>query len=162
MKFRFFTIPVMNPIQMGEELNTFIAGHRIISVEKKFVDNGDSSFWTFCLTYLESDGGYSGTKPAKIDYKTVLNEGEFSLFVRLRQLRKELAEKEGIPAYAIFTNDQLADMIRNRAATEADLLNIGGVGKSRVEKYGKEFLSLVNQVPDSPAKDTVKNEPDGD
>jgi superfamily II DNA helicase RecQ len=52
----------------------------------------------------------------RVDYREILNEQEYALFDKLRQLRKEVAEKQGIPVYAIFTNDHLASMIKNKIA----------------------------------------------
>ena len=48
----------------------------------------------------------------KIDYKAVLSEGAFAVFSLLRDLRKTLAEAEGVPIYAVFTNEQLAKAAR--------------------------------------------------
>ena len=57
---------------------------------------------------METAGPAEGRNEGRIDYKEVLSAPEFERFARLRLLRKELAEKEGVPAYAIFTNEQLA------------------------------------------------------
>ena len=67
---------------------------------------------------------------------------EYALYDRLRSLRKELAEKSGVPVYAVFTNDQLAGMVRNRPKTAKDLLSIPGVGEARVKQYGKAFAAV--------------------
>jgi superfamily II DNA helicase RecQ len=102
------------------------------------------SFWAFCIAYLDKNaGGETFAKKDKTDYRYVLNERDFAVYSRLRLLRKTLAERDGIPVYAIFTNEQLAAMVRESVKTEADLLRITGVGKARVEKYGREFLLLL-------------------
>ena len=41
---------------------------------------------------------------SRVDYKTVLSPDEFVIFSRLRELRKELAELQSVPIYALFTN----------------------------------------------------------
>ena len=48
----------------------------------------------------------------RIDYREVFNASEYALFDKLRNLRKELAEKSGIPVYAVFTNEQLGYMVK--------------------------------------------------
>ena len=48
------------------------------------------------------------------------------MFARLRALRKETADAEGVPAYALFTNDQLAEMVQRRVVTAAALREIAG------------------------------------
>ena len=57
-----------------------------------------------------ADKARAATGP-KIDYKEVLNEVDFAVFARLRDLRKVISDKEAIPAYSIFTNEQLAAMV---------------------------------------------------
>ena len=72
----------------------------------------------------------------KVDYKEVLKPEDFEVFSRLRDWRKAEAEQEGVPVYGVFTNEQLAEMVRQRAGTKAALKGIAGVGEARVEKYG--------------------------
>lgn len=146
MKFNIFTVPVFDPDESLRELNTFCSNHRVVSVDKNFVGNGDNSFWNFCITYVDSDSGSQfQVKRGKIDYKEILDEKDFAIFVKLRMLRKTLAEKEGVPAYALFTNEQLAAMIRNSIDSLSRLAEIDGVGKSRVEKYGEQFVTLLKK-----------------
>ena len=72
----------------------------------------------------------------KIDYKDVLKPEEFAVFAKLRDLRKQIAQAEAVPVYTIFTNEQLADMVRAKVTTRAGLGKIDGIGEARVEKYG--------------------------
>lgn len=79
----------------------------------------------------------------------MLNEQDFALFARLRAVRKQLAEAEGVPAYAIFTNDQLAAMVKDRTQSLTALKAIDGVGEARATKYGGAFLPhLLLPTPD--------------
>lgn len=48
---------------------------------------------------------FSDNKCERIDYKDVLSERDFALYAQLRNLRKFLSEQEGVPTYALFTND---------------------------------------------------------
>jgi superfamily II DNA helicase RecQ len=143
MKFKFFTIPTYSSESVQEELNSFCASRRIIHVEKEFVDNGDRSFWAICVSYFENENSLAATRKGKVDYREVLDEKDFAVFAKLRTLRKTLAEKEGIPAYALFTNEQLASIVRQRVTSLAALAEIDGVGKGRIDKYGKEFLTIL-------------------
>jgi superfamily II DNA helicase RecQ len=54
-----------------------------------------------------------------------------------------MADKEGVPAYALFTNEQLAEIVRRGAITTTSLREIHGIGESRVEKYGEAVLTLM-------------------
>jgi superfamily II DNA helicase RecQ len=44
--------------------------------------------------------------------------------------------------YAVFTNDQLAGMVKKRPKTAKDLLSISGIGEARSKQYGEAFLRL--------------------
>jgi superfamily II DNA helicase RecQ len=80
---------------------------------------------------------------SRVDYKQVLSPDEFQMFAQLRDLRKTLAQDEAVPAYTIFTNDQLAEMVRNRVASLADLERVTGVGNARVARYGERVLAIL-------------------
>ena len=73
----------------------------------------------------------------RIDYKEVLSEADFTVFAKLRELRKTFAEKEAVPAYSIFTNEQLAAMVTEKPSSLAELGKINGLGEARVKKYGE-------------------------
>jgi hypothetical protein len=107
MPFEFIQIPANGQGNAKEELNKLLRGGRIASVRKEFVANGEDSFWAFCIEFLDGslavmDKGRSATSGPKIDYKEVLNEADFAVFSRLRDLRKVISDKEAIPAYLIF------------------------------------------------------------
>ena len=70
---------------------------------------------------------------------------EYALFDKLRQLRKDIAEKSGIPVYAVFTNDQLAAMVKKPPQAVKDLLAIAGIGESKVKQYGDAFVALFSK-----------------
>lgn len=148
MHMRFFTIPALVGEQAAAELNRFVAAHRILGIERQFVQDGRNSAWCLCVSYLEA----AGDRPAavkqrgKVDYKELLNDYEFTLYSRLRDLRKRLAEQQGVPLYALFTNEQMAAMVQQRVSTPAQLQEIDGVGEGRVEKYGRAFLDALAQA----------------
>jgi superfamily II DNA helicase RecQ len=86
-----------------------------------------------------------------VDYREVLSAAEFQVYAHLRALRKTLADRDGVPAYALFTNDQLAAMVRQRVDSAAALGRIDGVGPARVEKYGATFLDALRAALAAPA-----------
>jgi superfamily II DNA helicase RecQ len=145
MKFQFFIIPVHSIEQHQQDLNNFCASHRVANIEKEFVNDGANSFWAVSITYHSGTENQLSLKKAKIDYREVLNEKDFAVFAKLRLLRKKFAEEEGVPAYAIFTNEQLASMVRNRVQTRSALASIGGIGEARLNKYGEIFLSCLKE-----------------
>jgi superfamily II DNA helicase RecQ len=149
MQLKLFTIPIKNISEAEAEMNGFLRGHRVLAVKKEFVPDGENSFWSFCVEYLDgatssSTGGTaSGTRPPKVDYREVLTPEEFERFSRLRDWRKAAAEKEGVPVYAVLTNGQLAQVVQKKITTKAGLKGIEGVGEARMEKYGEALLRLL-------------------
>lgn len=149
---QFFWIPAARPGAAAEALNGFVRSHRVLSVQRELVVDGPNSAWAVLVTYVEGDGRPPSLQRGRVDYREVLSEPDFAVYARLRALRKETAEREGVPAYAVFTNEQLADMVRKGARSMADLRAIEGVGESRARKFGAEFLAaLAEQVPDPPS-----------
>jgi len=131
MPFEFIQIPANGQGSAKEELNKLLRGGRIASVRKEFVPNGEDSFWAFCIEFLEGslgvvDKSRSSSGP-KIDYKEVLNEADFAVFAKLRDLRKAISEKEAIPAYSIFTNEQLAAMVTGKVDSLTAMGTIPGM-----------------------------------
>ena len=66
------------------------------------------------------------------------------LFERLRQLRTELAEEEGVAAFVIFHDKTLKAIAGYKPATPAALLEIPGIGDLKAERYGRRVLEVVN------------------
>jgi len=69
-------------------------------------------------------------------------EGE-ELFQRLRVLRKELADRQGVPAYVVFSDKALREMASLRPHTDGELLAVSGVGPTKLERYGRAFLEEI-------------------
>lgn len=66
------------------------------------------------------------------------------LFEKLRELRREIAEKEKVPPYIIFSDVTLREMSGLLPRSEQELLQVKGIGERKLEAYGTEFLSLIN------------------
>lgn len=66
-----------------------------------------------------------------------------NLFAQLKILRKELAGEQGVPPYIIFGDKTLRDMSAVRPQTEAQMLQVSGVGEQKMQKYGFGFLKKI-------------------
>ena len=142
-QFASFYVSPFGEKSVTEELNTFLRSHRIINVEKRLIDSERATGWVFLIEYGNTDGkNTQAPSSQRIDYREVLNPVEYALYDKLRNLRKEIAEKAGIPVYAVFTNDQLAVMVKKPPKSAKDLHSIPGVGESRVKQYGESFINL--------------------
>jgi len=85
------------------------------------------------------------SKPAKVSRVAADSwEGvDQGLFEALRNLRRTLANKKGVPAYVVFGDAALRDMARRRPSTQAGFLEIKGVGKMKSKQYGKTVLTAI-------------------
>ena len=64
----------------------------------------------------------------------------------LRQLRKQLAQEEKMPAYIIFSDASLQDMVYKKPATIEAFAEVKGVGEMKLQKYGQRFITLIHNV----------------
>lgn len=67
------------------------------------------------------------------------------LFEALRGLRKQLADQEGLPAYIVLSDKVLHSLSISQPATIEEFGTISGIGEYKKKKYGKEFVSLIQQ-----------------
>lgn len=144
MQYGFFRISAMQPETGQSQLNRFLAESAVLSVEKCFVTDGQSSYWSVVVCYTES-----ADKPpvrGRVDYREILSPADFAVFAELRKLRKEIADAEAIPPYAVFNNEQLAELVSRRVATPAAVGEIDGIGPARVEKYAGRFLARIAEL----------------
>ena len=147
MQIQIFTIPILAGEKELEQLNHFLRANKIIDVRKEIVTSEGYCYWTFCVTYM-TDGRAASYPTAdnqrrdKVDYKEVLDEEAFARFTRMRKLRKQIATDEAVPAYAIFTDAELAEMAKMKELSVAAMTKIKGIGQKRVEKYGNAFCLI--------------------
>jgi len=152
MQIKTFFLPATDAnASSEEELNLFLRSRRIVSLEREFVSDGPNSYWSICVTYVDKQTHDKVNTPIdgqkkRIDYREILNEHDFAIFAHLRTLRKTMAEREGVPAYALFTNEQLAEIVRRNVATKSALGEISGIGTARVDKYAEHFLDAVKEA----------------
>jgi len=71
-------------------------------------------------------------------------DADRDLWEALRACRKRLADDNGVPPYMVFHDATLMDMLSRRPASEAELMAINGVGRAKLERYGRAFLEVHN------------------
>jgi superfamily II DNA helicase RecQ len=146
MQIKIFTLPVTDDGKETEALNRFLRGNKILAVEQQLVNSGGSASWCFCVRYLERAGrahttNGNGTKKAKVDYKESLEPAVFARFNELRKIRKEVAAAAVVPAYAIFTDAELARVAALPKLTLEAMRGVKGIGQKKIEKYGEGILA---------------------
>ncbi len=109
----------------------------------------------FCFNGLKD--GFNTKKYLEVRAKSVLQRPEPvrsltkekttgprpELFSMLRQLRNDLSQKENVAHFQIFTQKSLLDMCEKLPMDEEDILQVYGMGKIRVQKYGDEILNVI-------------------
>lgn len=78
-----------------------------------------------------------------------IEAGDEALWESLRSCRSEIAKEQGIPPYAVFHDATLLEMLANRPSTLQAMLDINGVGQVKLERYGSEFLAVLNAPPEA-------------
>ncbi len=106
------------------------------------------------LTNLAS-GVLKGTESVSIRKERVQHKGKASkkkalgsnpeLYDRLTDLRKQLADAKGVPAFYIFSNSTLQAMSQQVPRSREELLEVSGVGEKKLAGYGSQFLNVIEQ-----------------
>jgi ATP-dependent DNA helicase RecQ len=65
------------------------------------------------------------------------------LWEALRRCRQQLADEQGVPAYVIFHDATLMEMLENRPETTEQLGRISGIGEKKLEAYAEDFLAVL-------------------
>lgn len=77
---------------------------------------------------------------ARTNDAAVVSDEDEALFQRLRELRKQLAIDGGLRPYMVFSDNTLRAMVRQRPANDQELLAVPGVGRTKLARYGEDFL----------------------
>ncbi|EMN7727319.1 DNA helicase RecQ [Bacillus cereus] len=82
------------------------------------------------------------------------------LFEVLREVRKEIAQGEGVPPFVIFSDQTLKDMCVKMPQSDSELLTVKGIGEHKLVKYGSHFLQAVQHfIEENPNyAETIKTE----
>lgn len=139
MQIKIISVPALGGEAMNDELNAFLRSKKVIEVRQELVSGAGSAYWTFVIHYTEDYSPYLKAKD-KVDYREVLDEVTFQRFSALRQIRKQVANEEGLPAYAVFTDEELAEMAKVEVLNATEMKKIKGIGDKKVERFGKHFI----------------------
>ena len=156
MQLKFFSIPIFASGE-EEELNKFLRSVKVIDVRRELVMASETACWAICVLFMPHAGDSFGstaqsTAPrtyggrGRIDYREVLSTDEFVIFTELRTIRKQLSENDGVPPYVVFTDAELAEIVKMGECTLESLKKIKGVGVGKIEKYGIRFSEEASKV----------------
>jgi hypothetical protein len=134
-----------------EPLREFIADKQVHRVESwHFVYEG-TPYWSAFIEYsvlVETPVKAMREKNPKAEkerWRRLLTDRDWPVFNALREWRSGRSKEEGIPAYLVFTNEQLTRMVIDKVDSLSALGHLSGVGPSRIEKYGKDVLRILDE-----------------
>jgi ATP-dependent DNA helicase RecQ len=82
---------------------------------------------------------------ARVPQPGAATAGNDALFERLRTLRKQLADTQGLPPYVIFHDATLREMVARRPQTLSQFAGIRGVGEGKLARYGQQFIAALRE-----------------
>lgn len=85
----------------------------------------------------------SGSSSGKSRSAITISSTDEPLWNALRGLRKQLSDLAGVPAYVVFNDSTLADMIAIKPQNASEMAMVSGVGQHKLERYGDEFLEVI-------------------
>jgi superfamily II DNA helicase RecQ len=140
MKIRIFTCPVFDGEEDVKELNSFLSSVKVLDIQSNFFNAGNAAYWSFCVRFIDQQNSMA---KEKTDYKKLLSKEQFDIFSSLRIFRKQISEKEAIPAYAVFTDEELAQIVSLEKIEESSIVTVKGIGQKRFEKYGNQLIEYL-------------------
>ena len=123
-------------------LNKDIETYGILKVSDKglnFIKNTTSFMMSEDHEYSESED------EAIVTAAKSSGTADEALMSMLRDLRKKVAKKIGVPPFVVFQDPSLEDMALKYPITIDEMSNVHGVGEGKAKKYGNEFLDLINR-----------------
>ena len=110
--------------------------------------SGVSAFGNFTIEVLpveEVSSTSSDILEAKVSTQVDSDVPSDDLFQRLLFLRKQIAKELKLPAYVIFNDNTLKEMVSRMPSDLAEMKEVSGVGQSKLDKYGDKFLEAILQ-----------------
>lgn len=90
-----------------------------------------------------ADTADSASVPGDALGSYIPDDDEESLFQKLRELRRTIAQEIGKPPYIVFSDKTLRDMARIKPVTNAQFLAVNGVGQHKLDLYGQRFMQTI-------------------
>ena len=119
-----------------------IEQYGVIKLSQKgedFMNKPTSFMMTEDHSYNEQDDNSIITNPKSS------NISDDKLIKILKDLRKSVSEKQGVPPFAVFQDPSIQDMAMKYPITLTELSTVHGVGEGKARKFGKEFIQLISK-----------------
>lgn len=100
------------------------------------------------MKLVKEDARVKSVSKSKFKKIAIIKDIDEGLFNKLRTLRGEIAKSQGVPAFVVFADSALSDMCAKLPTIEAEFLDVSGVGKAKLERYGDKFLKVIREYLD--------------
>ncbi|MDD5150370.1 MAG: DNA helicase RecQ [Flavobacterium sp.] len=137
-----FWMALLRQVLVDGLLSKDIETYGVVKITKKGLDfiKKPASFM------MSEDHEYSETEDEAImTASKSTGVADEALMGMLRDLRKKVAKRLGVPPFVVFQDPSLEDMALKYPISNEELVNIHGVGEGKAKKYGKEFLELISR-----------------
>ncbi|MES9665184.1 DNA helicase RecQ [Bacillus cereus] len=159
IEFNFHTLPTYGLLsnRSVKEVSEFI--EFLISDELIVVEHG--TYPTLKVTEKGKEvllGKENVLRKERVETRQIVQD--HPLFEVLREVRKEIAQGEGVPPFVIFSDQTLKDMCAKMPQSDSELLTVKGIGEHKLVKYGSHFLQAVQHfIEENPNyAETIKTE----
>ncbi|MED1559092.1 DNA helicase RecQ [Bacillus paramycoides] len=159
IEFNFHTLPTYGLLsnRSVKEVSEFI--EFLISEELIAVEHG--TYPTLKVTEIGKEvllGNENVLRKERVETRQIVQD--HPLFEVLREVRKEIAQGEGVPPFVIFSDQTLKDMCAKMPQSDSELLTVKGIGEHKLVKYGSHFLQAVQHfIEENPNyAETIKTE----
>lgn len=159
IEFNFHTLPTYGLLSNHsvKEVSEFI--EFLISDELIAVEHG--TYPTLKVTEKGKEvllGKENVLRKERVETRQIVQD--HPLFEVLREVRKEIAQGEGVPPFVIFSDQTLKDMCVKMPQNDSELLTVKGIGEHKLVKYGSHFLQAVQHfIEENPNyAETIKTE----
>ncbi len=129
---------------------TFVSNYLRKEIEQygvlKLTESGESFIESPTSFTMTADHEYSKTEAVGqgvVNSRQVTGDSDKQLMLLLKNLRKKVAKRKGVPPFAIFQDPSLEAMTLRYPVTMEELSSVYGVGDGKARKFGKEFLELI-------------------
>jgi superfamily II DNA helicase RecQ len=137
MQIKLFSVPTYNGEAQQEALNRFLRSKKILTIDKELSETVEGKCWCFCVTYMDTPEGQYPEK--KVDYLKLLDDASFKRFSIMREIRKGIANEEGIPAFTVLSDAEMAELAKIEGLDLEKMAKVKGIGEKKLAKYGKRF-----------------------
>lgn len=144
-------------------LAEFLRDKEVIAVREHFFVVHEVPYLACLVTYQDSAARV--VEPPSASRAALAAEPELdptarALYATLREWRNARAKRDGVPAYVLFTNAELARLARERPASLNALGAIEGIGPGKIRRYGTALLDELHgrdETPSAPSAAPVAN-----